>query len=206
MGHLVLLAVGLDHYYYLQPLRFAVQDAQGLRDYLVETGRLSPEHCALLTEQSPPIGEEMETDPKMAVFQDLVQDWLPEQVGAEDVVWLFFSGYGLNHGGQDYFLLRDSDPERLPETAIAARWLLERLQTLKSRHINLFLDICRPTAPQLGQRIGSELVELAQTAEIPLLLSCQLDERSRESRDLRRGLFTTALMAALRYHDDRTPG
>ena len=116
----------------------------------------------------------------------------------------FFSGYGLNHGGQDYFLLRDSDPERLPETAIAARWLLERLQTLKSRHINLFLDICRPTAPQLGQRIGSELVELAQTAEIPLLLSCQLDERSRESRDLRRGLFTTALMAALRYHDDRT--
>ncbi|TVR13265.1 MAG: hypothetical protein EA395_04375 [Phormidium sp. GEM2.Bin31] len=204
MGHLVLLAVGLDHYHYLQPLRFAVQDAQGLRDHLVGTGGLSPAHCALLTEQSPPTDDGMETEPKTAALEALLADWLPQQVGAEDVVWLFFSGYVLNHGGQDYFLLRDSDPERLPETAIAARGLVEQLQALKSRHITLFLDIRRPTAPQLGQRIGSELVQLAQTAEIPLLLSCQLDERSRESRDLRRGLFTTALIAALRYHDDRT--
>ncbi len=204
MGHLVLLAVGLDQYHYLQPLRFAVQDAQGLRDHLVETGRLSPAHCALLTEQSPPTDDGMETEPKTAVLAALLQDWLPHQVGTEDVVWLFFSGYVLNHSGQDYFLLRDSDPERLRETAIAARWLVEQLQALPSRHITLFLDIRRPTAPQLGQRIGSELVQLAQTAEIPLLLSCQLHERSRESRDLRRGLFTTALIAALRYHDDRT--
>ncbi|WP_159783859.1 caspase family protein [Sodalinema gerasimenkoae] len=204
MGHLVLLAVGLDQYHYLQPLRFAVQDAQGLRDHLVGTGRLSPAHCALLTEQSPPTDDGMETEPKTAALEALLADWLPQQVGTEDVVWLFFSGYVLNHGSQDYFLLRDSDPERLPETAIAARGLVEKLQALKSRHITLFLDIRRPTAPQLGQRIGSELVQLAQTTEIPLLLSCQLDERARESRDLRRGLFTTALIAALRYHSDRT--
>ncbi|TAO00023.1 MAG: hypothetical protein EYR95_09650, partial [Phormidium sp. SL48-SHIP] len=204
MGNLVLLAVGLDHYDYLQPLRFAVQDAQGLANHLLQAGWLRPEDLALLTEQSPPTEDGIETEPKAATFGRLLSEWLPRHVGSEDLVWLFFSGYVLNHQGQDYFLLRDSDPERLPQTAVAAQSVFEHLQALDSQHITLFLDIRRPTAPQLGQAIGSQLVRLAESAGIPALLSCQLDQRSRESRDLRNGLFTTALIAALRYHGDRT--
>ncbi len=204
MGNLVLLAVGLDHYDYLQPLRFAVQDAQGLANHLLQAGLLRAEDLALLTEQSPPTEDGVETEPKAATLGRLLSEWLPRHVGNEDLLWLFFSGYVLNHQGQDYFLLRDSDPERLPPTAIAAQTMFDYLQALDSQHINLFLDIRRPTAPQLGQPIGSQLVRLAESAEIPILLSCQLNERSRESRDLRQGLFTTALISALRYHSDRT--
>ncbi|MFP4653971.1 MAG: caspase domain-containing protein, partial [Phormidium sp.] len=204
MGNLVLLAVGLDHYDYLQPLRFAVQDAQGLANHLLQAGFLRPKDLALLTEQSPPTEDGVETHPKAATLGRLLSEWLPRHVGNEDLLWLFFSGYGLNHQGQDYFLLRDSDPQRLPQTAVAAQTVFEHLAALDSQHITLFLDIRRPTAPELGQAIGSQVVRLAESAGIPVLLSCQLDQRSRESRDLRGGLFTTALIGALRYHRDRT--
>lgn len=204
MSELVLLAVGLDGYQNLQPLRYAVDDAREVRDFLVETRMTTADRCALLTEQSPPTEDGIDTQPTLAACQKLVEAWLPRHVEAEDTVWVFWSGYAINNDGRDYLLLSDSDPDRLEDTALAAQTLFDRLQDLPSDRINLFLDINRPTAPQAGQPIASEIVRLAEKFNIPVLLSCRMEERSRESRYLRQGLFTTALIAALRYHQCHT--
>ncbi|MBP0001423.1 MAG: caspase family protein [Cyanobacteria bacterium SID2] len=197
MSELVALAVGIDAYQHLQPLRYAAEDAGAFRDYLVENVGVPTEQCLILSDRS--------LDwPTIEHFKTTLERLCSIPYQPSDVLWVLFSGYAVNHAGRDYLLLADSHPDTVTETGMAVDRLFDRLQTLSLDRIFVFLDINRPTAPHTGQNISSGIAELARKAGITVLLSCQSDQHSRETRYLRHGLFTYALLEALQDRDCQT--
>jgi hypothetical protein len=192
------IAIGIDRYEFLQPLQYAQQDAQAFQEFLTSSIGLDPQNCWLLTERSP-AKDGQSTHPSRSQIKRSLDEIRQLALTAKDVVWFFFSGYGLNLDGKDYLLPIDGNPADPETTAIPMQELLDRLTHLATQQVRVFLDISRPTGLYAGMGIGSETIQLARTLSIPILLSCQPQQFSRETSALRHGLFTAALLEALRY-------
>ncbi|MEV6974522.1 AAA domain-containing protein [Kitasatospora sp. NPDC093806] len=82
-------------------------------------------------------------EPTAAQLKRVVEDFLAERTGA-DTALLYFSGHGQYSvdDGQLYFITRDSDPEDLPNTAVAAEFLHEQLQECRASAKVVLLDCC----------------------------------------------------------------
>jgi Caspase domain len=192
------IAIGIDRYEFLQPLQYAQQDAQAFQEFLTTSIGLDPQNCWLLTERSP-AKDGQSTHPSRSQIERSLDELRQLALTAKDVVWFFFSGYGLNLEGKDYLLPIDGNPADPETTAIPMQELLDLLTHLATQQVRVFLDISRPTGLYAGMGIGSETIQLARTLSIPILLSCQPQQFSRETSALRHGLFTAALLEALRY-------
>ncbi len=189
------IAIGINQYEFFQPLSYAQADAQALLNFLIESAGFMPKQCLLLTDTSPPIGNQS-TYPNgenmLRLLDGLVGDLQPG-----DHLWCFFSGYGVNYKGQDYLMPVEGNPNRVVETGIPVRSLYETLQSA-AETVLVLLDINRASGAQTDTAIGQETVELAQELQIPTILSCSPDQFSRESAALGHGFFTAALLEALR--------
>ncbi|MGD1901453.1 MAG: hypothetical protein ACFB9N_04360 [Geitlerinemataceae cyanobacterium] len=242
------IAIGIDRYSYMQPLRYALEDARefhatiaALNDRgesaapsqarvlgseyaqngytlpmpLPDLATLvvpSPEErfaakfesetvdpaCLLLTEASPGRGGRSTYPTRENILHGLYQ-WSRESVPADRLLWCFFSGYGLEIDGEDRLLPIDANPERLADSAIPISSVLDALEAAPSDRAILILDINRPTGGHTDSDIGLDTYNRAKARGIPTLLSCQPHQRSRETRDLRHGLFGAALLEALRH-------
>ncbi|KAB8318598.1 peptidase C14 [Tolypothrix campylonemoides VB511288] len=191
------IAIGINQYQFFQPLSCAQTDAEAIKDFLVTQGGFSPQQCLLMTETSPPFGERSTYPSKeniFLLFEHLAATcWRPQ-----DRLWFFFSGYGVNHKGQDYLMAVEGDPNRIEETGIEVRAFMQSLQVAALDALLLF-DINRAFGSHADARVGKETIELAKELQIPIILSCQPDEFSHESSELGHGFFTAALLEALRY-------
>jgi len=154
--------------------------------------------CLLLTEASPPHGKRS-TYPTRDNILHAIYRWTREAVTPDRLLWCFFSGYGLEIDGTDYLLPIDASPDRWSESAIDIGTIFDALVAAPSDRAILVLDINRPTGGDLDSDIGLHTAQLAKAHNIPTLLSCQPHERSRETRDLRHGVFSAALLEALRH-------
>ncbi|MBU7583516.1 MAG: caspase family protein [Nostoc sp. TH1S01] len=190
------IAIGINQYQFFQPLRCAQADAEALKDFLVQEAGFSPQRCLLMTDTSPPIGDRSTYPTKeniLLLLEDLAAAcWQPG-----DHLWFFFSGYGVNHAGQDYLMPVEGNPELMQETAIEMRSLLQSLQ-LAELNVLVLLDINRASSTQADATVGQETIELAQELQLATILSCEPEQFSRESSELGYGFFTAALLAALR--------
>lgn len=190
------LIVGINNYQHLQPLLYAQRDAQMLHRFLIEEGEMAADRCILLSDFSPAIND-VSTYPS----QTAVQDWLGRvlrSVQADDVVWLYFCGYGVRSQGQDYFVPIDGDPNRLPQTAIALSEVIDQLQQLPTANRLLVLDINRSQGQLDEIPVGQQTLERAGQQDVATILSCQPGQFSHETIMLRAGLFTYTLLESLR--------
>ena len=92
---------------------------------------------------------------------------ITHQVQPDDVLWVFWSGYGVQiqrEDGQnlDYLMPIDGDPEQIESTGIAATDLIDTLAGLPTDKTLLVLDINRSQGTLAGQSIGSQLIDLAE--------------------------------------------
>jgi hypothetical protein len=191
------IAIGINQYHFYQPLGYAQADAEAIKDYLVTYGGFTPQQCLLMTDTSPPFGERS-TTPTQENILLLFEHLMASEFQPQDRVWFFFSGYGTNAKGQDYLMPMDGNPNRIEETGIDLRSIVQSLQVA---NLNAFvlLDINRATGSQADALVGRESVELAKELQIPTILSCQLEEFSYESSELGHGFFTATLLEALRF-------
>ncbi len=133
------------------------------------------------------------------MLEDLAAaSWRPK-----DRLWFFFSGYGVNYNGQDFLMPVEGNPEKVLETGIEVRGLFQSLQ-LANLDVLVLLDINRAVARLGDAPIGQEIIELAQELNIPTIVSCQAEQFSHESKELRHGFFTAALLEALRSGNGNT--
>lgn len=202
MANPACIAIGINQYQFLQPLGYAKADAQALRLFLVEQAGWSPERCLLLTETSPPVVSRS-TNPNRENIINWVDDFVTEPVQSGDVLWFFFSGYGVNIQGEDYLMPQEGNPNDI-STGISVRWLFERLQQRGDGPVLVLLDINRSQGVQPDGTVGHQTVELAKNLGIPTVLSGQLDEFSHEAAELGQGLFTAGLLEVLRYAPEMT--
>ena len=197
------VAIGINRYQFLRPLSYGQADAQALQQLLVWQANLPSEQCLLLTDSSPLV-DTYSTYPS----RENIWHWvsMPSQnlLTSDHWHWFFFSGYGVSWQDEDYLMPIDGNPDDIPGTGIAVRSLFESLKAQGNDKILVLLDINRSPGPPVGEPVGAETVELAQQMGIALVLSSQLNQYSHEAAALGKGLFTTALLEALRYYHTET--
>jgi Caspase domain len=191
------LAIGINQYEFLQPLRYAQEDAQAFQEFLEEKVTLTPTWSWLLTEMSPS-KEGRSTHPTLSNIERSLDEIAQAPLTSNDVLWCFFSGYGVNVAGQDYLMPIEGNPTNVEETGIPLQLLFGRLAHLPTPHVRVFLDMSRPTGLYGGAGIGSETADLSRQKGIPTILSCRPNQFSRETSALRQGLFAATLLEALR--------
>ncbi|ARV60265.1 peptidase C14 [Nostocales cyanobacterium HT-58-2] len=191
------IAIGINQYQFFQPLGCAQADAEAVKDFLVTEGGFLLQRCLLMTETSPPYGDRS-TYPTKENILLLLEDFAAACWHPQDRLCFFFSGYGVNYKGQDYLMPVEGDPNRVEETGIEVRALMQSLQVA---HLDalLLLDINRAFGTYADAHVGKETIELAKELQIPTILSCQPEEFSHESSELGHGFFTAAVLEALRY-------
>ncbi len=197
MAKLWAIAIGINQYQYFQPLGYAQADAEGIRDFLVQQPGWTDEQCLLMTDTSVPMGDKSTLPTKNNILQ-LLEDLAASHWQPQDKVWFFFSGYGVSYEGQDYLMPIDGDSQRIRQTAIEMRELMQTLQ-VAGLEVLLILDFNRAFGMKTDSSIGQETIELAKELQISTILSCQPEQFSHESSELGHGFFTAALLEALRY-------
>lgn len=192
------IAVGINQYQHFQPLGYAQRDASMVHHFLVEEVGIPADHCILLTEVSPTINPHAVYPSGTAIRQAIAQ-LCQQRIQPGDIVWVFFSGYGICWQGQDYLMPIDGDPEQPATTAIAIESLMTALRSAPSKNIILALDINRSQSVTEGQRVGVQIADLAERYGISTILSCQHDQFAHETLALRHGFFTAVFLEGLRY-------
>ncbi|NER83397.1 MAG: hypothetical protein F6K42_28360 [Leptolyngbya sp. SIO1D8] len=193
------LLIGVNQYTALQPLMYAQADAVALRNFFVDELGIPIEQCVLLTDMSSTM-EPYAHSPVRKEIESKLQVFCREKVQPEDSLLVFFSGYGLASGGQDYWMPIDASPTKLAETAISVSAVFDILKTAKTDQILLVLDVNRSQGAIGHQSIGQQTLTLADDFGIATLMSCQPDQYAHETMAVRHGLFTKALLEGLRYH------
>ncbi len=195
------IAVGINHYQFLQPLHFAQPDAQSLCESLVSDAGFLPEHCLLITDTSPDLMGHS-TDPT----HENLQYWttvLKDKLQPEDALWCYFSGYGICVDDEDFLIPIDGDAARAKETGFSVRSLFQTLRSLPTQKIFVLLDINRSSSVS-NEKVGAQTATLAHEYSIPTLLSCRPEQFSHEAPAYNHGLFTQALLEGLRSHQCST--
>ncbi|MEA5470639.1 caspase family protein [Spirulina sp. 06S082] len=190
------IAIGIDRYQFIQPLSYAQDDARAIQHLLLEETGLPAEQALLMTDSSAWLGGKSTQPSKENIFYWL-DAWLEKQ--STSLLWFFFSGYGVSWQGVDYLMPIDGNPTDIPNTGIPARELFEHLKQKGFDQILALLDINRSPGVIAGEPVGSEIAQFAPEMGISLILSSQLEESSHEAVALGHGIFSAALLEALRY-------
>ncbi|MGF1524357.1 MAG: caspase domain-containing protein [Leptolyngbyaceae cyanobacterium] len=193
------LLIGINQYSALQPLMYAQTDAVALRNFFVDELGVPVDQCVLLTDMSATV-EPYARVPTRSEIETQLRTLCQERVDPGDLLWIFFSGYGLTSNGQDYWLSIDADPLKLPETAIAVTRVFDILKAARTDQIFLALDTNRSQGAIGHQSIGQQTLAIAKDFGIATVMSCQPHQYAHETMKIRHGLFTEALLEGLRYH------
>ncbi len=190
------IAIGINQYQTqkLQPLLYAQRDAQSLRDFWVQEAGFSTDCCLTLTDCA-----EGSLYPTQKNIPQSIEQICQTRLAAKDVLWCFFSGYGIQQNGVDYLMPIDSDPTRPAETGIAIDTVFQQLKTAPTQQVVLLLDVNRTHNHLTGDGVGNQTLQLAQHYGIATILSSQPQQFSHETIALRQGLFTATLIEAIRY-------
>lgn len=193
------LVIGINRYQNLQPLQYAVNDAELMRNYFTKAGF---ERVFYFADNSPeipvPSGGMMPTIPTTGNLYSFLHDFFEQAVLKDgDNFWFFFSGHGIRDEGKDYLMPCDGNPRFLERTAIPTQYITERLRNCGADNVILFLDACRNEGAKAGLGIGAENHQGVIT-----IASCSPREKSYEIDALGHGSFTFALEEALRVQGE----
>jgi uncharacterized caspase-like protein len=135
------IAIGVNHYDYLQPLNYAKRDAQLMQEFLRNEAGFN--QIFFFCDDSPDVGGKSTRPTRTNLLRILRQLFETPFMGAGDNFWFFFSGHGIRHDGRDYLIPSDGDPEDIENTAISINLVTERLRRCGADNVVLILDACR---------------------------------------------------------------
>jgi hypothetical protein len=199
------IAVGINQYQFFQPLSYAQRDAQALRNLLIEQAGFSPDRVLLLTENSPPVLGRP-TYPSRENLQGWVDLLSRNFLQPGDLLWCFFSGYGVCLEGQDYLVPIEGDPTAIPSTGVPLHSLFSSLRSAPIETALVLLDMNRNEGALSNEPTGQQTIQLANDFQIATILSCQPGQFSREAPGLGHGFFTAAILESLRSQQCQTLG
>jgi hypothetical protein len=196
--NLYLLAIGVSDYAKLDPLHFAAQDAIDFAAlYRDQQGRLFDQvHVQVLTNEQA----------TRAGIREALRRLTEQPIQESDYVMLFVAGHGLigvTNGRADdyYFAPFDGDRDHLDRTGISWDVLQNALKQLRAK-VFLVLDTCHAgLVSSLGLDYKDTFNAVVRSeAEIGVVTftACLPHEASQEKPELKNGVFTHALVEALR--------
>ncbi|MEO1144692.1 MAG: caspase family protein [Cyanobacteria bacterium J06638_22] len=198
------IAIGINQYEHFQPLLYAERDAQTMHNFWAIEAGIPAERCILLSDNSSDLSSQSSLPNRENILSHLT-DLCQQHLQPDDVLWVFFSGYGAQENRQDYLLPIDADPAELSTTGLAIEQVFNILQTAPTDSIFVLLDMNRSQGTLGGEGAGQQTLQLAQEMQLSVMLSCPPNQFSHETLLLRQGLFTTAVLEGLRNHGCVTP-
>jgi WD40 repeat protein/uncharacterized caspase-like protein len=206
MGNNWAIVIGINHYEHLAPerhLRFAVRDAEKMKEFLCDRAGFPPENVLLCTDESPPV-RHISTRPALTNLQRLLLEYIQHATEADNF-WFFFAGHGMvGDDRQDYLLPCDGYPAYLKGSAISTTFVTECLRDCQAKNIVLILDMCRregmDSSRGSGAEVGEQTIEIAKQQGIITIFSCDRGQLSYEIPALQQGAFTHTLLQGLQQH------
>ncbi|MDJ0900575.1 MAG: caspase family protein [Xenococcus sp. MO_188.B8] len=195
------ITIGINQYYNLQRLRYAMQDAKAVRNYLHD--ELDFQNVYYFSDDSLPIqqdyGPPLNSSPTYATLRRFLRLRFEKSFLSDgDSLWFFFTGHGLRYQGIDYLMLLDSDPGDVELTAIPITYVIERLRRSGADNILLFIDACRFEGSRQGYGIGVEVYQ-----GVTIFYANSPNQQSFEIEELRHSSFTYALLEGLQIRGAR---
>ncbi len=188
------ICIGINDYYNLQPLQYAVQDAIAVRDFFLTTVKF--EQVFYFADDSPPIQTprgEMRSLPTFGNLKRFFRERFQAPfLEAGDNFWFFFAGHGELHEGHDYLMPIDVDPGNIAETALRVSDVTACLRNCGADNTILLLDACRSQGRRQGTGLGTE-----EQQGMVTIYACSPREASYELEALGHGSFTHALLEGL---------
>ena len=196
------IAIGINQYQNLPNLKYAVRDAESMKNWFKDEARFDKVY--LFTDTSPEITDGTKpynSQPSRSTLRRFLRVRFERPfLSAGDNLWFFFSGHGMRYGNRDYLLPSDVDPhpEELESSAIPLAYVTERLRRCGADNIVLILDACRDEGDSKGLLgVGEEKQQGVIT-----IASCSPAERSYEIEELQQGSFTYSLLQGLRIQGE----
>mgnify|MGYP001801218229 FL=1 len=187
------ICIGINEYYNLQSLKYAVQDAASIRDFFLQEGEF--EQVYYFAEGAPPIETPRGPMRSQPTFGNLLrffdQRFSKEFLNDGDNFWFFFAGHGELHEGHDYLMPIDVDPNNLGRTALRVSDVTAYLRNSVADNTVMLLDACRSQG-QRGTGLG-----MVEQPGIVTIYSCSPRKSSYEIEALGHGSFTHALLEGL---------
>ncbi len=194
------IAIGINHYFNLQPLKYAKRDAESMQDFFNEAGF---DKVFLFTDDSEKILGSIPTQPTFGNLRGFLRRQFVPRVNEKpllesgDNLWFFFAGHGIRHAERDYLMPCDVDPDDVEHTAISISFVSECLRCSGADNVILLLDACRNEGARDGLGIGYE-----QQQGVITIFSCSPNERAWEIESLQHGSFTYSLLEGLRIQGE----
>ncbi len=195
MGKNWAIAIGINDYYNLPPLQYAVRDAESVREFFLSS-TIGFERVYYFSDTSPMIESPRGVMRSLPTFANLKR-FLRERfqkpfLDTGDNFWFFFAGHGELHEGHDYLMPIDADPGNVEQTALKLGDITADLRKCGADNVILLLDACRSQGKRSNQGFGSE-----EQPGMVTIYSCSPKEASYEIDQLQHGAFTYALLEGL---------
>lgn len=135
------IVVGVDGYPKWPHLQYAVRDAEGVGQTLVQKFGFAPDHVITLK------NEQATRRGILAAFHDLAGHGGNGGLQPNDRVFVFFAGHGATRklsSGRDlgYIVPYDADPENLASDAIPMTEIQNIAESLPAKHVLFVMDAC----------------------------------------------------------------
>ena len=181
------LLVGVDEYVDIKPLKCCVNDMKTLKEALMRIDFEEDDIQMLVTG-----GAYIDFPTKRMIEKRLFKVLSDAQ--PSDTVFIAFSGYGAQSGGNVYFCPPDADLEYMDETCISITKVMDDLAKCQAKFKWIVIDACRNELKQEGN--GLRTVP-APPAGVTLFQSCSDGELSYEKRGATNDYFMKNFAEAL---------
>ncbi len=198
--------IGIDRYPKGRNLKYAVNDARAMYNYLVEYSQIPSENVVLL----------VDSDATLTRLRSELGTHLKNKASPDDMVIIFFAGHGATEkdmtspdgdGLEKYLLPYDADPKDLYATALPMGEISRIFNRIRSDRLLFIADSCYSGASG-GRTIGIEGIranlsdsffDRVTSGKGRLIISASgANEVSSESDIFQQGVFTYYFLQGLR--------
>ncbi|MCA9065533.1 MAG: caspase family protein [Planctomycetaceae bacterium] len=195
------LLIGLNYYHDpdVSSLHFAADDAKLLKEVLIDGG-FPADHVTVIADDS--------ATPQHVVTRDDLKQQLRsicERADVNDTLVVFFSGHGfMDRDGAGYLAPQNCQRNNLAETCLPLSDVDEILTTCRAANKLLLLDCCRnDPAKGTDNTSGDVTAIFRRNKELLTIASCQREQKSFESVELKHGYFSWYVAEALQGYADQ---
>jgi uncharacterized caspase-like protein len=190
--------IGIDNYQKWPKLRYAANDARGVRDLLINKYQFKPENVFLL------LNEEATRQNVLSLLGDKLAN--PEMIKREDRVFVFYAGHGATRklpSGRDlgYIIPVDADLQSYQGQAISMTNFQDIAEAIPAKHLLFVMDSCYSgLALTRGGAISNSsnyLQEIARREAREMFTAGGADEQVADNGPNGHSVFTWTLLQAL---------
>jgi peptidoglycan/xylan/chitin deacetylase (PgdA/CDA1 family)/tetratricopeptide (TPR) repeat protein len=190
--------IGIDSYQSWPKLRYAANDAKGIRDVLVEKYKFKPQNVFVLLDQ----------DATRQNILSLLGDKLgnPEMVKRDDRVFVFFAGHGATRklpSGRElgYIIPVDADLSNYQGQSISMTNFQDVAESIPAKHVLFVMDSCYSglalTRGGAVSRSQNYLQEIARREARQMFTAGGADQQVADNGPNGHSIFTWTLLQAL---------